>query len=312
MLDFESKNTIISKLKIVIKRHSILLFYLATIALGSYSLADSINLFVGSRLEASVQPPPKLFEKAAPKPTGDYQSIIEGNIFNGRLRGKPVQETPSLPQAPVPLSPLNLVLIGTAVGDEGRYAVIEDGKTHEQRLYRLGDRLNPEAQEQEAKIVRISRNEVVILRQGQREVLTIPQEDGKPSVAPVQPAPMAIGPAAVAGNGIRQIAEGKWVLDRREVDAAVDDLPQLLTKARVIPNFTNGKPDGFKIFAIDNGSLYAKIGLQNGDIIQRINGIEMRDPQNFMKVFQQLKDEPSITIDLVRNNQRETFGYEIR
>jgi general secretion pathway protein C len=282
------------------------------IALGSYFLADGINLFVGSRLEASVQPPPKLFEKAISKPTGDYQSIIEGNIFNGRLRGKPVQEAPSPPQPAVPLSPLNLILIGTAVGDDGRYAVIEDGRTHEQRLYRLGDRLNPEAQEQEAKIVRISRNEVVILRQGQREVLTLPQEDGKSSVAPIQPTPTAIGPAAVAGSGIRQVAEGKWVLDRREIDSAVDNLPQLLTKARVIPNFTNGKPDGFKIFAIDNGSLYAKIGLQNGDIIQRINGIEMRDPQNFMRVFQQLKDEPNITIDLVRNNQRETFGYEIR
>ncbi|HET6370378.1 MAG TPA: type II secretion system protein GspC [Nitrospiria bacterium] len=297
------------------KRYFIL-FYLLMIALGAYLLADTVNLFIGSHLEAAVEPPPKPFQKGSPRSTVEYQTIVEGNIFDASLRGKhPVEEKGIAPAvAAVPLSPLNLTLIGTVVGPGKRYAVIEDGKTHVQTLYHLGDQIGEEPQgaqgQPEGKIIRIARNEVVILRQGQREVLTTSLNGDSKPVAIV---PQPIQPAAPAsGSSIRQVAEGKWVLDRREVESAVENLPQLLTKARVIPNFTNGKPDGFKIFAIDTTSLYAKIGLQNGDVIQRINGIEMRDPQNFMRVFQQLKDEPNITIDLVRNNQKETFGYEIR
>jgi len=102
------------------------------------------------------------------------------------------------------------------------------------------------------------------------------------------------------------------VIDRREIENAVDNLPQLMAKARLIPNINDGKPDGFRIFAIMEGSLYAKIGLQNGDILHRVNGVDVKDPQNLLKVFEQLKDESAIVVDLVRNNQKETFNYEIR
>ncbi|MCI0529943.1 MAG: PDZ domain-containing protein, partial [Nitrospira sp.] len=67
-----------------------------------------------------------------------------------------------------------------------------------------------------------------------------------------------------------------------------------------------------RIFSIVPDSFFSKIGLQNGDVLQRINGIEVKDPENFMKVFQQLKGETSVSLDLMRNNQRQTFAYEIR
>jgi general secretion pathway protein C len=113
-------------------------------------------------------------------------------------------------------------------------------------------------------------------------------------------------------GGIVKLTPNQWVLDRLEITAALDNLPQLLTKARVVPNFTSGKPDGFRIFSIVPDSFFSKIGLLNGDVLQRINGVEVKDPENFMKVFQQLKGESSVTLDLVRNNQKQTFAYEIR
>jgi len=310
-------------------RRYLILTYLFLIPVGAYLLADTINLFVGSRLEASVEVPSKPIHKTSAAVPADYRAIVEGNIFTNRLRGKaPVEEkgvnnnNVAVQPVAAPLAPLNLNLVGTVVGSGDHYAVIEDARTHDQTLYRLGDVVYAAvppappgtptpAPEALGKVVRVARNEVVILRKGQREVLRVSLEEKKP--LPVGPTPPAPPPTpAVSDPGIRQVSQGKWVLDRREVDAAVDDLPQLLTKARVVPNFTNGKADGFKIFAIDSGSLYAKIGLQNGDIIQRINGIEMTDPSNFMHVFQQLKDESNISIDLVRDSQKETFGYDIR
>ncbi|HLG22482.1 MAG TPA: type II secretion system protein GspC [Candidatus Manganitrophaceae bacterium] len=285
--------------------------HLLLISAGSYFVADMANLAIGSKLEASIEVPkqPTTTVRASLKGEGgsDYSSIIEGNIFNSKLRGKKV-EAPTTAQ-PLPAAssvPLNVNLLGTVVGSEGiSFAIIEDGKTKEQLLYALGDFLA-----EDAKIIQISRNKVTLLRGNEKETLEfslVPEENkGAPRLLPF---PVS---QAASGAGIRQISKNRWVLDRREIEGAVDNLPQLLTKARIIPNFSDGKPDGFRIFAISEESLFAKIGLQNGDVLHRVNGIEVKDPQNFLKVFQQLKDETSVTVDLARNNQKETFSYEIR
>ena len=104
-----------------------------------------------------------------------------------------------------------------------------------------------------------------------------------------------------------------FILDKQEVAGALENLPQLLTKARVVPHLTpEGKNEGFRIVSIQPDSFYQRIGLQNGDVLQQINGIEVKDPETFMKVFNQLKNETSISLDLVRNNKKESFSYEIR
>ena len=297
------------------------MFHLAMIAIGAYFMADMANQVVGSRLEAAIESPRRrndLSGEAVPaalKGNSDYQSIVEGNIFNSKMRGQrpePEAFQEAAAEVSAPKAPLNMTLIGTAVGQGGAsYAIIEDTRTKEQLLYRVGDLLL-----EDAKIAKISRNKVEILRgDKEKEVLevSLTPEEAKPGAPAAQPAlSTPVGPKGAAANSVRQVSRNRWVLDKREVESAVDNLPQLLTKARIIPNFSDGKPDGFRIFAITEDSLYSKIGLQNGDILHRVNGIEVKDPQNFMKVFEQLKDETSITVDLVRNNQKETFGYEIR
>jgi type II secretion system protein C len=293
--------------------------HLAMIAVGAYFMADMVNLVVGSQLEAAIDLPRKgehLSGKATPvalRGNSDYRSIVEGNIFNSKMRGKqpePESFQEAAPEESLPKAPLSMTLIGTAVGSGGAsYAIIEDIKTKEQLLYRVGDLLLDDS-----KVAKITRNRVEIRRGSEVEVLEVSlnPEETKPGAQPL-PAPAAqVTPKGLPGNNVRQVSRNRWILDRREVESAVDNLPQLLTKARIIPNFTDGKPDGFRIFAITEDSLYSKIGLQNGDILHRVNGIEVKDPSNFMKVFEQLKDEASITVDLVRNNQKETFGYEIR
>ena len=66
------------------------------------------------------------------------------------------------------------------------------------------------------------------------------------------------------------------------------------------------------MFAIRPGSLFAKIGLQNGDVIKRINGVEISGPEQAFEAYQQLKDETSIQIDLSRRDENKSFSYEIR
>ena len=287
--------------------------HLVVLTAGAYITADLVNLVIARKLEASIRvddrvsglPAPVVV--SGPDPTA-YQRILEGDLFHPASRGTAL---PPAAEASAPTAPLdlNLSLIGTGEGEDApSFAVIEDRSTREQRVYRLQDVVKDGAI-----LAKVERNQVVVRQGAQEQILTL-YTDGTEDVA----APGAIGvqraslEATTPTPGVRQVQPNRWVLDKQEVTAALSNLPQLLTKARVIPNFTDGKPDGFKILAIVPDSLYAKIGLQNGDVLQQINGVEIKDPENFMRVFQQLKDETNIAVDFLRNNRRESFAYEIR
>lgn len=286
--------------------------HLVVLTAGAYVAADLVNLVIARQLEASIRvddhasgDTPRAVARAFPDPAA-YARILEGNLFNPALRGPAL---PSVVDAPPPTAPLDvqMVLIGTGEGEDApSFAVIEDRLTREQQVYRVGDVVKDGVV-----LAKVERNQIVLRFGAQQQVLTL-YTDGTEDVASGAGAPRAPGDVAAVTGAVRQVQTNRWVLDKQEVSAALENLPQLLTKARVIPNFSDGKPDGFKIFSIAPDSLYAKIGLQNGDVLQQINGVEIKDPENFMRVFQQLKDETNIALDFVRNNRRESFAYEIR
>ena len=76
--------------------------------------------------------------------------------------------------------------------------------------------------------------------------------------------------------------------------------------------FKDGKAQGFKLFSIRPGSLYSKIGIQNGDIVQRINGYEMNSPDKALEIYQKLRDANRIEVELERRGEtvRKTYSIE--
>ncbi len=86
----------------------------------------------------------------------------------------------------------------------------------------------------------------------------------------------------------------------------------MLTQAQAVPHLTDGKLDGFRLYSVMPLGFFDKIGLQTNDVLQRINGVELRDPGMLLTLFQQLRNERTIRVDVVRNDQRQTLAYEIR
>jgi len=113
-------------------------------------------------------------------------------------------------------------------------------------------------------------------------------------------------------DGIVKTGETSFGVPRSTVDNALNNLSKLATDARVVPAFEGGKPVGFKLFSIKPGSLYSKIGLQNGDVISKINGYEMSSPEKGLEVYQKLKDSSSITVDVKRRGKAMTLDYAIQ
>ncbi len=296
-----------------------LILHLTMIAAGAYFMADMASLGISSHLESMLEKPSQTAPTASfvtadnmIRGSGNYNIIAKKNIFNSTPKSSPVLRSgidPVAAREVTSLPPLNLTLVGTAYP----FAIIKDPKEKKQKLYRKGDVIGAvmgENNNNKPKLVSIQRNKVELLRGGQKEVLEVKEKPEKNKKGARRASGRGGRAKPKTSNTIKQVSDNEWVLDRRELDDSLKNLPQLLTKARVIPSFKDGKPDGFRIFAIAKNSLYDKIGLQNGDILHRINSVDVTSPQNFMKVIGQLKDESNISVDLMRN--KETFSYEIR
>ncbi len=295
---------------------------LAFLATAAFLLARLAGVLVAQRVWTPEASTAAVFEahrtaRVADR-LSDYRIILERNLFNAHPATPEPTPSPPKPDRPAetaaapPLSSLDVTLVATAVVEGGRsFALVQEGS--EVRLVREGEEVV-----EGARLAKVLPDRIRVVRGGRTEEILLfrPGEEKKPAGRPSRrPAvrPARSEPAGGAGTDtIRKVAEDRWVIDAREIEQAQENMSRLLTQIRVVPNFTDGQPDGFKVFAIRPGSLFARIGLQNGDVIKRINGIEIQGPEEAFEAYQRLKDETVIQIDLVRRNQNKTFTYEIR
>ena len=283
------------------------MMFAAYLGMGAFFVAHTINAFVAAALvlppvKGSAVPSASTVSSTAFAPQQWADQIQRSGLF--MLPAAPLGMT-GIPGVSMPM-PVRaalgvankLRLLGVVLGGErGGFAIVEELATKRQVLYRLHDQI-PDVGEVSA----IRRDGMVVQSGDQQELLELIPTD-KP-VAPVTAAGPPVVPAA--GGPLRK------VIDRREVEAAMADLPKLLTQARVVPYLVNGAPSGYRMDYISPASFYEKIGIQYGDVLQRVNGVDVRDPSTMLSLFQQLKNERTVRVDMVRNNQKTTMTFELR
>ena len=96
------------------------------------------------------------------------------------------------------------------------------------------------------------------------------------------------------------------------LDEQLQDLSKLGTQARVVPNYRNGKYEGFKLVGVRPGSLYRAIGVRSGDVIKSINGNAIDSPNKALDLFDKLKNSSHIDLDIERRGQPKQFAYDIK
>jgi len=274
----------------------------------TFLIAHTINAVIAEALfvPSGVAVPRMLDQdgSATRSPTALAEQVRISGLFP--LPPEPVNVSPvgGMPGVGGPMrQPLNLAskikLLGVVVGDRGGVsAIIEELASKRQLFLRLHDHI-PDSGE----VVEIQRGGILVRQGNEQEFLELFTGIERPPMPQV----VSTGPPAAVGGG--QI---KKVLDRREVEQAMNDLPKLLSQARATPVLTNGAMTGFRMDYIAKSSFYEKIGLQYGDVLKQVNGIEIKDPGTMLSLFQQLRNENSVKLDILRNNQRTTMVFDIR
>jgi general secretion pathway protein C len=169
------------------------------------------------------------------------------------------------------------------------------------------------------RVAGIERDHVLLLRGGAREKLELlpvgsPTRGKTPAARP--PAPVArrrtATPERETSINVNKLGENSFSLDESTVTELTSDINKFMTQVRIIPYFEGNKSAGYRLAAMRPGSAFAQLGFRGGDIIQRVNDVELTSPEKMYTIFQNLKDEKRVAVDILRQGQKSTLTYEIR
>ncbi|PTL78500.1 type II secretion system protein GspC [Vitiosangium sp. GDMCC 1.1324] len=271
---------------------------------------------VNSVVDAWLQPLPSLKEEAPRKqrsPLDEMQTPLSLAPL-ARYLGLPdklrqeVIPSPTTPgDEPTP-NTLGLKLLGTmiSVRPSATFASVYEGATRRTRSVWMGGDI------QGAQVIAIERTRVLVLNSGRVEYIGPTATDAAPQgMDPKPPTPPA-APGSKPSIDVRQVGPQSYEISRKDLDIAIANPNELMMQARVIPAIRDGVAQGFKMFSIRSGSLYSQIGLQNGDVLQRINGLSLDSVERGLEAYQKMRESPRLELDVERNGQPVRLTYSVR
>lgn len=287
--------------------------YLATLVLAAMA-ADIAAIYTRSYLIPTTAPNlAKKQDQPVPfRQKGEFDVILTRNIFNsdgiiplvggGSEQNSDGPVETNLSQARE--SSLPLTLVGTIVhADPGKsVATIEPKGSPDKVLpYVPNDTI-----EGLAELVKVIRKKVYI-RNLQSKGLEYLQIKDDPTFK------FTSKTVAIQDGPVSREGDSNFSMVRSDLDSMLSNLPDLLTKARAIPNtLPDGSVDGWKITEIEQGSIYEKLGIKDGDVIKGVNGEKVDSPAKAMELFNALRTQSSIRLTLDRGGRITQQNYSIK
>jgi len=213
------------------------------------------------------------------------------------------------------------VLVGTIVSSSpaARRAVLWAPGMKEPKAFREKEEVEPGAV-----LSSVERDRIWITRGGEREMLEIlpvgsrtraslsPPAAGPRSAPPGAPQAAGTSPPPAGDIRVERLADNRFSIDEAGVTQLTTNINQYMTQVRLIPYFEGNKSAGYRIAAIRPGTTFEQLGFQGGDVLQQVNGLDVSSPEKLYTIFQNLKDEKKVSVNILRQGQKNTLTYEIR
>ena len=278
--------------------------------LVGYMIADLSLLSFRSEMIPSQPPParPVAARKMRP-PLQDYDLIKNRNIFNSTgeippaLRRDDAQEESEEDNLNLAVkSQLPLKLEGTIVhvNPNRSMATVTSSSRNETSSYKVNDEID-----NIARVLKVERRKLIFrnINNGRLEYIEIPEE-----------AQLTFGFKPKKGQEVVKQGEFNFQVNRADITKYTSNLADVLSQARMVPNVvpgSGGAVEGFRFVSIQPGSIYEKLGFKSGDVIKQVNREDVNSPTKAMELYNSLKSERSINLQVERNGRVEEFTYDI-
>jgi type II secretion system protein C len=257
-------------------------------------------------------------------PSGEPVPPFEGwtNVFDpsrGMVRAVVAVAATDNAKAPPPA----FILVGTVTSNDpsARRALLWGEGWKEPRAIREGQDAAPGT-----RVASVDRTGAWIVRGKARERLDLlpvgsrsrPPVSAAPPSAPLTVPVPGARPAAppIPGAGpelrVERLSPTAFALDEAGVNQLSGNFNQFMTQVRLVPFFDGNRPAGYRIAGIRPGTTFERLGFLSGDVIQTVNQVDLNSPEKLYTIFQNLKDERKVGVNVLRGGQKTTLTYEIR
>jgi general secretion pathway protein C len=139
-----------------------------------------------------------------------------------------------------------------------------------------------------------------------------PKVDGS-GEAPARPTPGGRGklPAEIAEK-IRKTGDNSFDVDRSAISTIMEKQGDLMRGVRILPQKDGDKTVGLRVSGIKPSSLLGTLGIQNGDQLKGINGMDISDPQKALEAYARLQMADKISVSVVRGGKPMTIDVNIK
>jgi len=292
-------------------------------------LADRV---LSNEVEARPAPSRKAAPPAAPR-RRDPGIILRRNIFNsalGDLSSVPSEDS-DLPMEDLPAEDVKTLctgdmrVIGTVVipGDLERSLAAIVGTDKKAGLHYGGT-------EVEGSRIRAIESDAVVL-QGKGGLCRLamfqvagaakkpvfrPAKKADVKKAPTRKAPTADRNAGLSesemAEGIDRVNDSNYNLSRSMLNKVLDNAGKIIGIAAVSPKIENGESVGMEIRGVRPDTLLTKIGIQNGDILESINGQSLSNPDAALGAYTTLRTADKFNLSVRRGGQSMIINYNLQ
>ena len=141
--------------------------------------------------------------------------------------------------------------------------------------------------------------DVIIIYQGKKYQLKLVGDDSEKE-----------GTAAAINNDAGS-GTIKRIVKRKDVEENLSDINSLISTMFISPYYLGGEFVGYRIARMRMDAFLRQAGLENGDVLVRMNGERINTPEKMFELFTKWKDASAVTIDIIRRDQKRTVLVEI-